>query len=149
MYANFNSYTPRKYLINYIRERHDVNCTLFVETKTNEYSNTKHRNWNIVQTNGNIVNINTRGGSLIQCHPGLNKKKQNPPRMNNPRNEALHVSVPFLGDNLHIFLVYIHPDSLIEQSFFNKVSMYMYAIIINRRSQCESEKSQANQRIPE
>lgn len=103
MYANLNSYTPRKHLINNILERHEINCALFVETKTKENTNTKYRNWDIIHRNGIVVNKNTRGGSLIQTHPGLRMTRENPPKMNNPLNEATHFSIPFLEDKFTFF----------------------------------------------
>ena len=45
-------------------------------------------------------------------------------------NETLHMSIPFQGEKLHIFLVYNHPNSRIEDTIFTKAALYKYAIII-------------------
>lgn len=130
LYTNVNSYMPKKYLINNIIENLNINCALFVESKTKEGSNTKYRNWSSIQRNGNIVNNNARGGSLIQVHPSLKMGKANSPRVNNPLNEVTHFTIPFQNNLLHIFLVYIHPTSKIEENLFIMASRFKYAIII-------------------
>ena len=48
---------------------------------------------------------------------------------NNPLNEVLDISIP-INDFLHIFLIYIHPHSRIEQTIFIKVCRHKYAVII-------------------
>ena len=111
-------------------ERNNINCALFVETKTKENSNTRYRTWNVLQFNGNVVNNYTRGGNLVQIDPTLKMKKENPPRINNPLNEVTHFTVPFQGDKMHIMLVYIHPTSSIEETIFIKAALYKYCLII-------------------
>lgn len=130
LYANVNSYVPKKHIINNIIEKNKINCSLFVETKTKENSSTHYKNWDVLQFNGNMVNNNTRGGSLVQVDPTLKMNKENPPRINNPLNEATHFSIQFQGDKLHILLVYIHPTSNIEETIFTKAALYKYCIII-------------------
>lgn len=103
---------------------------MFVEAKTKATSNTAYKDWNILQHDGFQLHNHTRGGSLIQAHPELNIGKENPPRINNPLNECLHFNIPFRDDRLHIFLVYIHPNSRIEENIFTKSSLYKYSIII-------------------
>ena len=130
LYANVNSYSPKKHLINYTLEDRNINCALFVETKTKPDSNTTYRDWVVIQRNGNIVNQNVRGGSLIQVSPNLRPRKANPPAVNNPLNEISHFAIPFQKDFLHIFLCYIHPTSAIEESLFTKAALYKYSLII-------------------
>lgn len=130
LYSNINSYCRRKHIINNYIEKHDINCTLFVEAKTTLNSNTQYRNWDKISFSGNQIHNKTRGGSLVQAHPTLKMGKENPPRINNLLNETIHFTVPFLGEKLHIFLVYIHPHSRIEETIFTKASLYKYSIII-------------------
>lgn len=103
---------------------------MFVETKTKTESAVMYQNWNIIHKPGNIVNTNTRGGSLVQMHPKFQLIKANAPAINNPLNECLHFATPFLNERLHIFLIYNHPTSLIEESVFRKAALYKYCIII-------------------
>jgi hypothetical protein len=84
IYANINSYQKRRHHINHFIEKHNINCTLFVETNTKTNSNTSYRNWDIIKKDGYIFNNNTRGGSLIQVNPVLKMRKQ---RINNQLNE--------------------------------------------------------------
>lgn len=130
LYTNVNSYNPKKHIINHTIENHKINCALFVESKTKPDTDTTYQNWNILRCNGNIVNHNIRGGSLVQVHPNLKMGKANPPQINNPLNNALHFTLPFQDDKLHIFLIYIHPSSNIEENIFTKATQYKYAIII-------------------
>ena len=130
LYTNVNSYSPKRYLINHTIEKYDIKCALFVESKTKPEANTKYRNWNVLRHDGNIANVNIRGGSLVQAHPSLNLGKANAPVINNTLNDVLHFTFPFKEDKLHIFLVYIHPTSSIENSIFNMAMRYKYALII-------------------
>lgn len=130
LYANVNSYIPKKHIICNFVEQNNINCTLFVETKTKSASNTVYRNWDVIQRNGNIVN-NARGGSLVQLCPTLKMRKENAPSINNPLDEVTHFSIPFLNDKLHIFLVYIHHSSNnIEDTILTKAALCKYALII-------------------
>lgn len=130
MYSNINSYSRKKQLINNYIENNDVNCTLFVETKTTQNTNTNYRNWHIIQRNG-YHEKNVRGGSLIQAHPSLKIGKANGPKINNPLNEATHFTVPFMSSKLHIFLAYIHPHSnKIDETIFNMAALCDYALMI-------------------
>lgn len=144
LYANVNSYIPKKHIINNIIEKNHINCTLFVETKTKNTSNTKYKNWDVLQIDGNIVNNNVRGGNLVQIHPGLKMRKDNPPRINNPLCEATHFTIPFLEDKLHIFLVYIHPTANIEQTIFTKAALYKYCVIIGDFNVNRNKQKQLN-----
>lgn len=130
LYANVNSYIPKKHLINYVMEDRNTNCAMFVETKTKPESITDYKDWTIIKKNGNITNQNVRGGSLIQAAPYLKIQKANAPAVNNPLNEITHFAVPFQDDFLHVFLCYIHPTSIIEETLFTKAALYRYAIII-------------------
>jgi hypothetical protein len=56
--------------------------------------------------------------------------KENQLHITNPLNEALHFTIPYQNDKLHIFLVYIHPMAPIENNIFTKASLYKYCIII-------------------
>ena len=130
LYTNINSYIPKKYIINNTIEKHNINCALFVESKTKPDSNTSYRNWTILQRDGNMINNNVRGGTLVQMHPALKMGKANPPRINNPLNEATHFTIPFQEDLLHVFVVYIHPTSNIEESIFMMAARFKYAMIV-------------------
>lgn len=131
LYGNINSYNTKKQILyNYI-ENNNINCVMLVETKTKcSNMDTRYRNWKTLQLNGNLITNYARGGSMIQTHPNLNMGKANPPKINNLLNECLHITIPFQNDHLHIFLVYIHPTSKIEENVFVKASLYKYAIII-------------------
>lgn len=142
VYCNINSYSRKKYLINNFIENNDIEATLFVESKTNPESNTTYRNWDIIQADGNIVNRNVRGGSLVQINPRLKMKKCNSPRINNPLNECIHFAVPFKEDVIHIFLIYIHATSRIENSILIMASLFKYAIIIGDFNINEVKKRQ-------
>lgn len=130
LYANINSYTGKKHLINNYIENNNVQCAMFVETKTKKDSNTSYRDWNTLRYDGNQLHNHARGGSLVQTHPNLKMGKANPPRINNPLNECLHFTIPFLEDKLHIFLVYIHPHSRIEENVFTMSTLYKYSLIV-------------------
>lgn len=130
LYANLNNYTSKKHIIGHYIEQNNINCALFVETKTNNQSNTSYKNWNILQQNGLTI-MNTRGGSLAQIDPKLKMRKENAPRINNPLNEVTHFSIPFLEDRLHILLLYNHPNAAkIEDTVFTKATLYKYCLII-------------------
>lgn len=130
LYSNINSYNNKKRLINHYIQNNDVSCALFVETKTKNDSSVGYQNWNIIHHPGNIVNTNLRGGSLIQLNPRFKLIKTNAPAINNPLNDCLHIAVPFKNDQLHLFLVYFHPNSLIEETVFTKAALCKYSIII-------------------
>lgn len=129
LYNNINSYIPKKHLTNHFIEQNNIKCAMYVEAKIKDSHNVNYRDWTIIKKIGHKEQ-NTRGGSLIQCHPSLKISKENPPVVNNPMNEVTHFSVPFKNDKLHIFLVYFHPNSLIEETLFTKASIYQYAIIV-------------------
>lgn len=128
LYCNINSYAKKKPLIDHYIKNNNISCAMFVETK--QKSSTSYNNWDILQFNGNQIHNCTRGGSLIQIHPDLKMGKENQPRINNPLSECLHFNIPFLDDKLHIFLVYIHPNSRIEENIFTMSSLYKYVMII-------------------
>ena len=56
--------------------------------------------------------------------------KENPPRINNLLNNCIHFTLPFQNEKLHVFLVYIHPNSIIEDTIFTKAALYKFSIII-------------------
>lgn len=103
---------------------------MFVETKTRKESAVHFQNWNTIHHPGNIVNTNVRGGSLIQIHPKHKLNKSNALSINNPLNECLHISTPFQGELLHIFLIYNHPTSLIEEAIFRNAALHKFCVII-------------------
>lgn len=128
IYNNINSFNNKSHLIyNYI-QNNNIDCGLFVETKLKNFSS--YQDWNILHKPGNIVNRNTRGGSLVMTKKFVRLGKANPPKLNNPANDCLHFTAPFKKDKLHIFLVYVHPESLVEATIFVKASLYDNAIII-------------------
>ena len=86
LYANINSYINKKHLINHYIQNNNIDCTMFVETKTKQNHSTAFQDWSIIKKKGNIVNKNIWGGSLIQARRNLNIGKENPPRINNPLN---------------------------------------------------------------
>lgn len=130
MYTNINSYSAKRYLINNTIDKLKISCALFVETKTRPQSNTTYKNWQILRRDGVVLNQNIRGGSLVQVHPTFRMQKMNSPSINNPWNEALHFAIPFKEDKLHIFVVYMHPNSSIEENVFTMASSKKYAMII-------------------
>lgn len=130
VYSNINSYTRKKQLINNYIENNNVGGVMFVESKTNENSSTAYRDWDVIQYNGYQLHNHTRGGSLVQMQPELRMGKANAPIINNPLNECIHFTIPFLDDKLHIFLVYIHPHSRIEENIFTKSTLYKYSLIV-------------------
>lgn len=130
LYSNINSYVGKKRLINHFIQKNDVSCAMFVETKTSPDSEVRYQGWNTVHQPGNVLNTNLRGGCLIQLNPRYKLIKENPPVINNPSNNCMHVAIPFKNDRLHIFLVYIHPNSLIEETIFTKAALYKYCIVV-------------------
>lgn len=144
LYNNINSYHRKKHLINHFVENNDINCVLLVETKTKKEDNVEYRNWNTIQLKGNQITNLPRGGSIVQTHPCLKIRKENPPSINNPLNETIHFSIPFLEDRLHLFLVYIHPNSKIEENIYTKASLYKYAIIIGDFNINRTKQKQLN-----
>lgn len=130
IYSNINSYKNKKLIINNFIERNDINCALFVESKTDGESNTSYRDWHTIQQDG-YKRKKVRGGSLVQVHPSLKMGKANKPKINNPLDEATHFTIPFLTDKLHILLVYSHPHSTkIDDTIFNKAALYKYVVIL-------------------
>lgn len=142
LYSNVNCYQNKSHLIKNIIEENGINCTAFVETKNNPNTNIKYRDWSVVTEHGNIINRNTRGGAIFQFHPGTYMRKENPPRTNNLSNNALHVSIPYLDDRLHIILVYVHNTSLIENTIFIKSKQFKYAILLGDFNPNRQKKTQ-------
>lgn len=130
IYCNVNSYLPKKYLINNTIEKYNIKSALFVETKTKPQHEISYRNWDIIKHDGNITNLNTRGGSLAMSHSSLNMKKCNGPLIRNPLNEVLHIIFPLKNEELHVFLLYVHPNGEIEETILNMAVRYQYCIII-------------------
>lgn len=130
VYSNINSYTRKKHLINNFIEANGVQCAMFVETKTSCHSNTSYRNWSFIHHVGVSLHNRARGGSLVLADPTLKMGKANAPHLNNPLNECTHFTVPFREDKLHVFLVYIHPYSRIEENIFTKSSLFKYVLIV-------------------
>lgn len=129
IYNNINSLKHKKsILFNYIHNQ-NIDCCMLVETKTKPTEMTDFHNWQYIQKHGNIQD-KARGGSLVLMSPALELGKANPPAINNPLNECLHFTIPFQQDKIHIFLIYIHPFSDIEETIFTKACLYKYAIII-------------------
>lgn len=128
LYANINSYHPKSHLIgNYITENH-IRCAMFVETKLK--SSITFRNWTSIQKHGNIINRGVRGGALAMGHPMIQLGKSNPPAINSPSNNALHFCITIGSNLIHVFLIYIHPFSKIEESIFNMASLHDNCLII-------------------
>lgn len=125
-----NCYQNKNHLIKNFIEKHGINCTAFVETKNKPETNINYRNWTVVTQYENTLNCNTRGGAIFQLHPDTKMRKENPPRINDTRNNAMHISIPFLEDRFHIFLVYVHNNSHIENSILNKSKLFKYAILL-------------------
>lgn len=111
-------------------DKEQINCNAFVETKNDANTNVNYKDWTIVTHKGNIINKNIRGGSLFQFHPGTSMRKENAPKINDPRNDALHISIPFMEDRLHILLVYVHNNAPIENSILIKCKLYKYVILL-------------------
>ncbi|XP_044744112.1 uncharacterized protein LOC123306273 [Coccinella septempunctata] len=131
LYANINSYNNKKELIRHYIENNSIQCMMMVETKTKLKHNVKYKNWDTIIKHGNILNENTRGGSLVQAEKFISIGKSNPPHLNNPWNEVLHFTIPFKAERIHIFLVYIHHSSqYIEENLLVKASQYKYSMII-------------------
>lgn len=64
----------------------------------------------------------------MQADTYLRICKANRPTITNPQNEILYFVI-FQKEKLHIFLVYIHNKSRIEQSLFNIAIRQKFAII--------------------
>lgn len=130
LYNNINGYAKRKHLLfNYVQNE-NIDCVLLVETKTKTSTSTTYKDWKTINQQGNQITNYPRGGSIVQGESKLNIKKENPPRINNPLNECIHFSIPFKNDKLHVFLIYIHPASKMEETIFIKASLYKYSIVI-------------------
>lgn len=129
IYANINSYASKKHLIHYFAQTNNIDCIMCVETKLRG-NTTPLNSWEIIQQNGNVVNANIRGGSLVQANSNLKLGKANPPVINNNLNSCLHFTIPFQANKLHVFLVYIHPTSPIDDTIFTKAALYEYSVII-------------------
>lgn len=131
LYANINNYINKKELIRYYLEHKNVDCTMFVETKTKATTNIQYRDWRTLFKHGSILNQNTRGGALVQASNRVKIGRKNPPHFNNPWNDVLHFTVPFNNEKNHMFLVYIHHSSrLVEENLLVKASQYKYSIIL-------------------
>lgn len=98
MYANVNSYGNKSHLIKHVIEKSQINGTAFVETKHVPTTNIRYRDWSVVDHKGNIYNTNVRGGSILQFHPHTKMRKENAPRINDAKNDALHISIPYRDD---------------------------------------------------
>lgn len=128
LYANINSYHPKSHIIgNFINFNH-INCAMFVETKSK--TAIKFKNWRVTEKAGNIINRGVRGGAVAMCDPVLQMGKSNPPRINSELNNALHFTIMIGIEALHIFLIYVHPHSQIEESIFNMASLHHNCLII-------------------
>lgn len=143
IYANINSYAPKKHLVHYYAQTNNIDCIMCVETKSKENTSPLN-NWDIIQQKGNIVNTNIRGGSLVQAKQQVKLGKANPPAINNTLNSCLHFTIPFRKSKLHILLVYIHPTSLIEETIFTKAALYEYCVIIGDFNPSARKKQQLN-----
>lgn len=117
---------------------------MFVETKLRDDLDIQYKNWNIIKHIGE-KDLRARGGSLIKCHPSLKMGKENPPSINNKKNETLHFTLPFKNDKIHVFLVYIHPWSKIEESIFIKAAQYKYSLIIGDFNVNKTKNKQINE----
>lgn len=141
IYSNINGFNNRKEVVyNYI-QNNQINALLCVETK-HKADMHAYGNWSIIQQKGNVVNNNIRGGCLAQCDSKLQMGRSNPPRINNPLNNCLHFTLPFNKSKLHIFLVYIHPHSLIEDTIFVKASLYEHVMIVGDFNVNQQKKRQ-------
>ncbi|KAL3282073.1 hypothetical protein HHI36_005272, partial [Cryptolaemus montrouzieri] len=99
-------------------------------TKTKAEDSVQYKDWSIVRHDGNIINHNIRGGSLAQIHPSLGMRKRNAPRINNPLNDSIYFIIHIENDELHIFLIYNHPTSYLEEIILNMAVNYKYSLII-------------------
>lgn len=70
--------------------------------------------------------------------------KANPPHINNPLNECLHLTIALGKKKLHLFLVYIHPHSRIEETILVKAALYDNAIIIGDFNANQQKNKQIN-----
>ena len=129
IYDNINGYASKKKLMHYFTQTNEIDCIMCVETKLKD-NISPFQDWNIVQQKGNILNTKIRGGALVQANPEVKMGKANPPVINNYPNNCIHVTFPFRKTKIHIFLVYIHPTSEIEETILTKASLYEYSIII-------------------
>ena len=132
LYSNIQSYPPKQLQIKHFIETNDISLVMLVETKTRSDFNIRYRDWTTIQLNGNQITNYARGGSAIIAHPPLQTKKQNSPKLINPLNECLHctIKIPNRNEPVHLFLVYIHPFSKIEENILIKASLYKDVIII-------------------
>lgn len=130
LYSNINGYLAKKEQVYNFMNNNDINLAMFVESKTKENNTVVYKNWKIIQQNGAQIHNHARGGSLVKVHPDLKMGKTNAPRINNPLNECIHFTIPYIDDKLHIFLVYIHPHSRIEENIFTMATLHKYAVII-------------------
>lgn len=145
LYANINSLNNKKELVRHYVEKNGVQCLMMVETKTKENQSVKYRNWDMIIRHGNILNENTRGGSMVQARREVSIGKSNPPHLNNPWNEVLHFTISFKNEKIHIFLVYMHHSSTyIEENLLVKASQFKYSIIIGDLNMTNRKKKQLN-----
>ncbi|KAK9872161.1 hypothetical protein WA026_016215 [Henosepilachna vigintioctopunctata] len=146
LYANINSFDNKKELTRHYIKNNNINCAMFVETKTKTTSNTNYEDWRCICKHGTIQNRNIRGGALVMAEKTIEIGKGNPPHLNNPWNDVLHFTIPYQDDKIHFFLVYIHHSSqLIEENLLIKASQYKYCIILgdfntNTRKRTQIEK---------
>lgn len=102
---------------------------MFVETKLKNIIPLTSQ-WKSIQKPGNIFNENIRGGSMVQTRAEINLGKANPPKINNIKNECLHFTLPYQNEKLHVLLLYIHPNEIIDSTVFIKAALYKYCLII-------------------
>ncbi|KAL3276134.1 hypothetical protein HHI36_020853 [Cryptolaemus montrouzieri] len=57
-------------------------------------------------------------------------RKRNAPRINDPLNDSINFIIPIENDELHIFLIYNHPTSYLEETTLNMSVNYKYSLII-------------------
>lgn len=129
-YNNINGFNKRKHQLYHYIQNESIDCVLLVETKTRPSDRFEYQHWKTINKQGYQLTNHPRGGSLVQAAPKLKLIKENPPRLNNPLNECIHFALPFEKEKLHIFLIYIHHTSKIEETIFTKASLYKYSMII-------------------
>jgi len=116
---------------------------MFVETKTKPGQITTYRDWLYICKHGNIAQ-NARGGATVLLRPKVKLGRANPPSLNNPLNDCLHFTIPYQQDLIHVFLVYIHPHSNIEQNILTKACLYKYSILIGDFNLNRNKTTQLN-----
>lgn len=143
IYANINGYKSKKLqLFNYI-ENNNVDGCMLVETKTKSEDTAAYRNWQYICKHGHTTN-NARGGALTLFSPKIRLGKANPPSLNNPLNDCIHFTIPFMNEKIHILLTYIHPHSDLENNILTKAAQYKYVIIIGDINANKRKNKQLN-----